>query len=363
MSPKKKQPAPVKRAEQTRRREANAKKSGSRAPKGVRTNPHAAVTAKKVHPTQQPKKQRLESGAAGSRKPSLLGAWIEGARLRTLPLAIVPVLLGTAEAYASARPSDWQWLLALGCLAVALFLQIGVNFSNDYSDGIRGTDDFRVGPPRLTGSGLAKPAHVKLAAFICFGVAALIGLALVIVTQHWWLLAVGAAAIAAAWFYTGGKHPYGYYGLGEVFVFIFFGLVATLGTLFIQRATLTTNGWLLAVAAGLFSCAVLMVNNIRDIEQDRLARKRTLAVLIGDRAARISFAVLALAPFIIAGMFYLTYPETVFAFLALLLIGPAVIITLMADMAKDLVLALKLTSFGALVYALGMAAGMVLPTL
>nr|WP_244875366.1 1,4-dihydroxy-2-naphthoate polyprenyltransferase [Pseudoclavibacter alba] len=362
MSPKKK-PAQVKRAEQTRRREANAKKAQSPAlPKGIRKRPHAAVTPKKAHPSQQPRKQLTGGAHSGGRRVSTFGAWLEGARLRTLPLAIVPVLLGTGEAHASARPTEWQWLLALGCLAVALFLQIGVNYANDYSDGIRGTDDFRVGPPRLTGSGLAKPEHVKRAAFICFGIAAVVGLALVIATAHWWLLVVGAAAIAAAWFYTGGKHPYGYYGLGEVFVFIFFGLVATAGTLFIQRGVVTTNGWLLAVAAGLFSCAVLMVNNIRDIEQDRLARKRTLAVLIGDRAARISFAVMALAPFVVAAMFYITIPATVFSFGALLLIAPAVIITLMADESKDLVLALKLTSLGALVYALGIAIPLMLPT-
>ena len=184
---------------------------------------------------------------------------------------------------------------------------------------------------------------------------ALAGLALVALANTLVLLPVGALALLAAWRYTGGDNPYGYRGLGEVYVFVFFGLVATMGTIYVQTLEWPTDGWMLAVAAGLFSCAVLMVNNIRDIEQDRRAGKRTLAVLIGDRAARIAVAVMALGPFVIAWMFTITYRSAVLAFFALLLIGPAVVIALMADRPKDLVLALKLTSLGALAYAVLLA--------
>lgn len=306
----------------------------------------APAQPKRRNPTQRPRR-RAEAGG-----PSALAMWVEGARLRTLPLAAVPVILGTAEARAISGPDEWHWVRALACLAVALLLQIGVNYANDYSDGVRGTDDFRVGPPRLTGSGFARPQTVKTVAFVCFGLAALAGLFLVWRTEQWWLLAVGALAILAAWFYTGGKRPYGYYGLGEVFVFLFFGLVATVGTTYVQTLQMPTDAWVLAVASGLFSCAVLMANNIRDIAQDHRAGKRTLAVLLGDRISRIAFAVMALAPYVIAGMFTLTTGNAIYSFFSLLLVGPAVLIVLMGDRPKDLILALKLTSLGALAYAL-----------
>lgn len=331
-----------------------ARPAPARAAAAARPSPHAATTPKRSNPTQQPHRD------ARAARRSAAAIWIEGARLRTLPLALVPVLLGTAEAKAISGPEEWHWVRALACLAVALCLQIGVNYANDYSDGIRGTDDFRVGPPRLTGSGAARPETVKRVAFAFFAVAALAGLFLVWRSEQWWLLAVGAAAILAAWFYTGGKRPYGYAGLGEVFVFLFFGLVATMGTIFVQTLEWPTDGWMLAIAAGLFSCAVLMVNNIRDIEQDRRAGKRTLAVLIGDRAARIAFAVMALAPFAILVMFTLTYRLAIFAFFALLLVIPAVVIALLADRPKDLILALKLTSLGALAYAVLLGLALVL---
>ena len=282
----------------------------------------------------------------------MVAAWIEGARLRTLPLAIAPVVLGTAGTVAVSSEGEYHWVRALACLAVALCLQIGVNFANDYSDGVRGTDRYRVGPPRLTGSGAVAPKLVRNVAFVFFGLAAIAGLFLVWRTEQWWLLAVGAAAIVAAWFYTGGKRPYGYFGLGEVFVFVFFGLVATAGTMYVQLLRVTSDGWLLAVAAGLFACAVLMVNNLRDLDQDRAAGKRTLAVLVGDRVGRVLFAVLALGPFVIAFLFTALFRNAIYSFFALLLVAPAVVITSTARKPRDLVLALMLTSLGALAFAI-----------
>jgi 1,4-dihydroxy-2-naphthoate octaprenyltransferase len=281
--------------------------------------------------------------------------WVEGARLRTLPLAIAPVAIG-AGAADSVQAFDLT--LSLLALAVALFLQIGVNYANDYSDGIRGTDDYRVGPLRLTGSKSVKPEVVKLAAFVFFGLAALSGLAIVLLTGMYWLIAVGAAAIVAAWFYTGGKSPYGYAGLGELAVFVFFGLVATIGTTFIQVGFIEFNSVLGAIAAGMFASAVLMVNNIRDIETDKLASKKTLAVILGKKAATFLFLLLIWLPFVILAFFVLLYPATMLGFLTLLLVLPATVIVLTAKTAKELILVLKLTSFAALAYALSLAAGL-----
>lgn len=215
-----------------------------------------------------------------------MNKWILGARPRTLPAAIAPVAVATALA-----GSEAALLPALLALFVALALQIGVNYANDYSDGIRGTDNDRVGPIRLTASGLATAQSVKRAAFIAFGVAAVAGLALAAMTS-WWLIAVGAAAILAAWGYTGGKNPYGYIGLGELFVFIFFGLVATVGTYFVQVDEITLASILIAIPMGTFSCALLAINNIRDRALDAPAGKKTLAVRLGDRKARYFFATL-----------------------------------------------------------------------
>ena len=168
-------------------------------------------------------------------------------------------------------------------LVVSLALQVGVNYANDYSDGIRGTDATRVGPLRLVGSGLASPGAVRAAAFACFAVAAVAGLGLVLLTGFWWLLAVGAACIVAAWFYTGGRHPYGYLGLGELFVFVFFGLVAVGGTVYVQLGRVPLAGLVAGVAIGALACALLVVNNLRDLANDARAGKRTLATRIGDR--------------------------------------------------------------------------------
>jgi 1,4-dihydroxy-2-naphthoate octaprenyltransferase len=243
-------------------------------------------------------------------------------------------------------------------LAVALSLQIAVNFANDYSDGIRGTDNERVGPLRLTGSKSVKPQSVKFAALLFFAIAAVVGLLIVVITGFWWLIAVGIASIIAAWFYTGGKSPYGYAGLGEIAVFVFFGLVATVGTTFIQTGTIEFMSVLGAIASGSFAAAVLMVNNIRDIETDKLASKKTLAVRLGVRPATNLFLVMIWLPFAILAFFTIFYPVTILAFGAAMLIAPATLIVLTQRSAKELILVLKLTSFGALVYALFLALGL-----
>jgi 1,4-dihydroxy-2-naphthoate octaprenyltransferase len=288
-------------------------------------------------------------------KSKKLKLWVEGARLRTLPLAIAPVAIG-AGAADSVQAFDLT--LALPALAVALFLQIGVNYANDYSDGIRGTDDYRVGPLRLTGSKSVRPEAVKLAAFAFFGLAAASGLAIVLITGMFWLIAVGLAAIVAAWFYTGGKNPYGYAGLGELAVFVFFGLVATIGTTYVQVGFIEFNAVLGGIASGLFASAVLMVNNIRDIETDKLASKKTLAVMLGKKAATGLFLVMIWTPFVILSFFALLYPATLMGFASLLLVAPATLIVLTAKSSKELILVLKLTSFASLAYALALAAGL-----
>ncbi|MFZ0531079.1 MAG: 1,4-dihydroxy-2-naphthoate polyprenyltransferase [Propionicimonas sp.] len=212
--------------------------------------------------------------------------WAEGARPRTLPAALAPVLAGSGVAWFE---NGFDPLLAALALVVSLALQIGVNYANDYSDGIRGTDAVRVGPMRLVGSGAARPGQVKAAAFAAFAVAAVAGLVIVLLTGHWWLLGLGAAAIAAAWFYTGGRNPYGYLGLGELFVFIFFGLVAVAGTVYIQVGQVSATAWWTAVAIGALACAILVANNLRDLEGDRTSGKRTLATRLGDTGTRRFF--------------------------------------------------------------------------
>ena len=221
-----------------------------------------------------------------------MNIWIAGARPRTLPAAIAPVLVATALA-----GSNSKVIPALLALTVSLALQIGVNYANDYSDGIRGTDNERVGPLRITASGLASPRSVRNAAFISFGVAAVAGLLLAVMTS-WWLIAIGAAAIAAAWGYSGGKNPYGYLGLGEIFVFIFFGIVATMGSYYVQVEKLTLDSFLISVPMGSLSCSILVINNIRDRALDALAGKKTLAVRVGDKTARYGFLFLILTAFI-----------------------------------------------------------------
>ncbi len=275
--------------------------------------------------------------------------WIGAARPRTLPLAVAPVLIGTGAARL-AEPT-LHWVLALGCLAVAVLLQIGVNFANDYSDGVRGTDAFRVGPARLTASGRVPARRVLVVALVFFALAALAGLAVVIRTQQWWLIAVGAVCVIAAWFYTGGKRPYGYSGLGELFVFVFFGPVAVLGTVWVQVQVLPQEAWVGGVAAGLLACAVLLANNLRDIDQDRAAGKRTLTVRIGKRATQVLFTLALLLPFAAAAFLALLYPIAWLAFLALLAGLPAIVIVWSYRQPRELVVVLGLTSLTSLGYA------------
>lgn len=230
-----------------------------------------------------------DPSAAASAASTASGAtpqdWLTGARPHTWANAIAPVLAGTGAAIWDDGASWWRAILAV---SVAMALIIGVNYANDYSDGIRGTDDDRTGPLRLTGSGLVPPERVKYAAFLCFGVAGVAGIALSLASS-WWLIIAGAVCILAAWFYTGGKNPYGYRGLGEVAVFIFFGLVAVLGTEYTQAGKVSWVGLALAVGIGSLSASVNLTNNLRDIPTDSVAGKTTLAVILGDRGTRILY--------------------------------------------------------------------------
>ena len=313
----------------------------------------------KASTTRRPPVRRRPGGparAAAAPARAGVGGWIGASRPRTLPLAIAPVALGTGAVWGQ-RLEGTYWLAILA-LAVALLLQIGVNFANDYSDGVRGTDRYRVGPARLTASGAAKPRTVLTAALVCFALAAVAGLVIVLVTQQWWLLAVGAAAIAAAWFYTGGKRPYGYAGFGEIAVFLFFGVAATVGTSFVITGTATAESWFCALAIGCIASAVLVVNNLRDIEQDAVAGKRTLSVRIGARGSRILFGALMTVPFLVVVYLAFFYPLAWLVLLVLLLAVPAVVITATARTARELILALSLTGITALVYGLGLAAAL-----
>lgn len=289
-----------------------------------------------------------------------IGPWLAGARPRTLPAAAAPVLAGVAAGIGSGlQVPTWRLLvLPLLCVVVALALQVGVNYANDYSDGIRGTDDVRVGPTRLTASGLASPGAVRAAAFASFGVAAVAGLAVVALSGFWWLLAVGAAAILAAWFYTGGSHPYGYLGLGELMVFVFFGLVATVGTTLVTFATVPPAAWPAAVGVGALASALLVVNNLRDLTLDAEVGKRTLATRLGDRATRLLFVGLIVAGFL-----------STFAFAALTtwwaLLGLAGFVLVLAPVARllagavgrDLIAMLQATSLTELALAAGLLLG------
>jgi len=247
--------------------------------------------------------------------------WVEGARPRTLPNAIAPVLAGAG---AAAAIDGFVWWKSLLALVVALSLIVGVNFANDYSDGIRGTDEHRVGPLRLVGSGAARPALVKWVAFACFGVAGLAGLALVAVSGLWWLVLVGAACVAGAWFYTGGSRPYGYAGFGEIAVFVFFGLTAVLGTQYVQSGRISGSGVAVAVAVGAFSSAVLVANNLRDIPTDKAAGKRTLAVALGDERTRVLYQALVAVPLLVSvGIAVFGAPIALLGLLAgAILVGP-----------------------------------------
>lgn len=285
--------------------------------------------------------------AAGAYHPVTWRDWLSGARLRTLPLAIAPVAAGAGIAY---MLQGFSLTLTLLALAVALLLQIGVNYANDYSDGIRGTDAHRVGPARLTGSGRVKPRRVLTTALVFFGLAAVAGILAVVISERWWFLLLGAVAIVAAWFYTGGKRPYGYAGLGELVVFVFFGLVATVGTVWLQTDLANQEMWFAGAGVGLFAVAVLVVNNLRDIPTDRAAGKRTLAVRIGERWTRVLYVVCVVLPFGVPLLYGAVYSGMVLVWFVLAAVIPSVIITLTARTAKELILVLQLTSFGALAY-------------
>lgn len=286
--------------------------------------------------------------------------WLEGARPRTLPMAVAPIIIGSAAAY---DLGSFKPLNAVLAALVAVLLQVGVNYANDYSDGIRGTDDNRVGPLRLTGSKAAAPKQVKYAAFACFGAAMIAGLALIILSSTWFLILVGVGCVAAAWGYTGGRNPYGYMGLGDVFVFVFFGLVATLGTTYTQAGQISLPAVLGAVGTGLIAMALLMANNVRDIPTDREAGKRTLAVRLGDDAARISY-VMMLALAILLPLFLGTdYP---WVLLVLLLIPACLMpswLMLKGKKRRSLIPVLKQTGLINLGFAVLYSLGLVLTRL
>lgn len=315
-------------------------------------------------PTYEKKKQaakKRKGGRPGGRSPvpvvkkANLADWIAAARVRTLSLSIAPVALGTACAFAVEGFHGWHWVRALLCLAVAMGLQLAVNYANDYSDGVRGTDAFRVGPSRLTGSGAASPKSVLAVALVFFALASAAGITVIILSGQYWLFALGVVCLLAAWFYTGGKHPYGYFGLGEVFVFLFFGVAATAGTTFVQTGKVNLESWVSGAAAGLLACAVLITNNLRDIEQDRKAKKRTLAVLFGSLASRILYAVFVLLPFVAVWFLALFYEKTYLVYFALLLAVPCALIVLTSKTSKEFGLALRLTSLLALIFGVGLA--------
>ncbi len=281
--------------------------------------------------------------------------WVAGARPRTLPAAISPVLAGTGVAvYAD----DAVWWKALLALVVALALQVGVNYANDYSDGIRGTDADRVGPMRLVGSGTATPSAVKRAAFLAFGVAAVAGLVLA-ATTAWWLVAVGALCVLAAWFYTGGSKPYGYLGLGEVMVFVFFGLVAVIGTAYVQTQAWQASAVYAAVGIGAIACAILVANNRRDIPTDSGSGKIPLAVRLGDERTRLFYVMLLLLALI--ALLGVALATTWWALLALGYAAPgAKAARIVGAKARGpaLIPVLQLTGVAELLYGLGLLVGL-----
>jgi 1,4-dihydroxy-2-naphthoate octaprenyltransferase len=307
----------------------------------------------------QQAKNRGRSGRPGGRPteqvpPATLGTWIAGARPQTLALAVAPVALGTGAA--SLLTQNWydHWVRALLALAVALALQVGVNYANDYSDGVRGADKHRVGPQRLVGSGRAKPRHVLVVALVFFALAAVAGATLIVLSQQWWLFAAGVLALAAAWFYTGGPKPYGYLGFGELVVFLFFGAIPVAGTMFTQVGTVNIEAWVGGAALGALAAAVLVVNNLRDRERDAAVGKRTLAVLLGSLGTRILYIVLMALPFVALSFYVIFYDYTVWVFFIALAALPAMLIVATAKTAREYLLAMRLTLLAAFGFGVGM---------
>ncbi|MGQ0520169.1 MAG: 1,4-dihydroxy-2-naphthoate polyprenyltransferase [Actinomycetota bacterium] len=288
-------------------------------------------------------------GTVGSR-------WLAGARPRTLPAAVVPVLAGTAVA---ASQGDVVWWRALLALMVSLAIQVGTNYANDYSDGVRGTDDVRVGPVRLVAGGLATAGEVKRAAFAAFGVAGLAGLVLALVAGPE-LLLVGAACLAAGWFYTGGSRPYGYIGLGEVAVFVFFGLVATVGSAYVHLERVSALAVLASVPVGLLATALLVVNNLRDIPTDAASGKRTLAVRLGDHTTRLLYVACIAGAFAVLPPLALARPAVLVAFAAILPARRPVLAVLDGSRGRDLVPVLVATGKVQLVFGVLLALGLAL---
>jgi 1,4-dihydroxy-2-naphthoate octaprenyltransferase len=285
-----------------------------------------------------------------------LSQWVAGARPRTLPASLVPVIVGTGVAVGDGHAVWWR---AAAAALVALALQIGVNYANDYSDGVRGTDERRVGPLRLVASRAAPPRQVLGAALGCFVAAGTAGLVLAAVTT-WWLLLVGGAAILAAWFYTGGASPYGYRALGELSVFVFFGLVAVIGTAYVQLTRLSWTAWAAAVPIGLLACGLLVVNNLRDIPSDAAAGKRTLAVVLGDRPTRLLYAACVALPFMITLGLGAPRPWALVALLAAPLSLPPTQRVLGGATGSDLIPALGQTARLEIAYGILLALGLAL---
>ena len=290
-----------------------------------------------------------------------LSDWVAGARPRTLPAAVVPVVVGAACA-AGAGDSFGDgvmwWRVGLA-LAVSLLLQIGVNYANDYSDGVKGTDDVRVGPMRLVATGTASAGAVKRAAFGILFFAAIAGLVLAVATT-WWLIAVGALAILAAWGYTGGPKPYGYLGLGELFVFVFFGLVATVGTTYVAIEEVPGITWLAATGVGLGACALLVINNLRDIPTDREVGKRTLAVRLGDRRTRVLYTGLLVGAIVAAAACAFERRWSLLAILAAVVAIEPIRKVLRGATGRDLIPVLGATGKTQLLYGLLFSVGLAL---
>jgi 1,4-dihydroxy-2-naphthoate octaprenyltransferase len=274
-----------------------------------------------------------------------------------LPNAIAPVLAGCG---AAAALGALHWPRVLLALTVALALVIGVNYANDYSDGIRGTDADRVGPMRLVGSGVAAPTAVRTAAVVCFTTAAVAGFVLVALAGQWWLLALGAAAIAAAWFYTGGRRPYGYAGMGELAVFLFFGPVAVLGTQYVLSGWISPGGVLAAVAVGALSAAVLVANNLRDIPTDAAVGKLTLPVRLGERRTRTLYIALVVVPFVVTLVLAAARPATLLALLALIVVTRPARRVRSGARGPALIPVLRDTALTMLLWAVATAAGLAL---